>query len=234
VLLTSRELLRIQGEVEHPVLPLADSEAVSLFCTRSALEPSDEVAELCRRLDCLPLALELAAARSGVLSPAQTLERLSQRLDLLRGGRGTEARQQTLRATIEWSHDLLGPDEKTLFAGLANFAGGWTLDAAEAVTSADLETLQALVQKSLVRHSGERFSMLETIHEYARERLEESGQAEAIRRRHAEFFLALAESAGLSVEGLGAGRGSGGYGVVIPEQANIRAALEFLLVEGEI
>jgi predicted ATPase len=103
LLCTSRELLRIQGEVEYEVPPLASPEAVSLFCERSGLEPSEEIAELCARLDNLPLAVELAAARTKALTPAQILERLSQRLDLLKGGRDADPRQQTLRATIAWS-----------------------------------------------------------------------------------------------------------------------------------
>ena len=107
VLVTSRELLRIDGEVEYAVPPLASDEAVELFCARAALKPSEDVRELCRRLDDMPLAVELAAARTSVLSPAQILERLSQRLDLLKGGRDKDPRQQTLRATIQWSYDLL-------------------------------------------------------------------------------------------------------------------------------
>ncbi len=107
LLVTSRELLRIRGEVDYPVPPLAEPDAVELFCERSRLDPDEAIAELCRRLDQLPLAIELAAARTSVLSPAQILERLSQRLDLLKGGRDADPRQQTLRATIEWSHDLL-------------------------------------------------------------------------------------------------------------------------------
>src|SRR5262249_10803760 len=108
LLVTSRELLRVAGEVDYPVPSLAEAEAVELFCERSRLEPDETIAELCRRLDDLPLALELAAARARVLSPAQILERLDQRLDLLKGGRDADPRQETLRATIEWSHDLLG------------------------------------------------------------------------------------------------------------------------------
>jgi predicted ATPase/class 3 adenylate cyclase len=200
LLVTSRELLRIQGEVEYAVPPLAEREAVELFCTRSRLEPSDEIAELCGRLDSLPLAVELAAARTSVLSPKQVLERLSQRLDLLKGGRDAESRQQTLRATIEWSFDLLSAEEQRLFARLAVFAGGCTLDAAEEVAAAGLDTLQSLVDKSLLRHTTERFWMLETIREFALERLEESGEEEAVRRRHADFFLRLGQAAHLTFE----------------------------------
>jgi len=165
LLVTSRELLRVQGEVEYPVPPLAEPEAVELFSTRSRLEPDDTIAELCRRLDDLPLAVELAAARTSVLSPAQILARISKSLDLLKGGRDADPRQATLRTTIEWSHELLSEDETALFARLAVFAGGCTLASAEDVTEADLDTLQSLVEKSLVRHTDERFWMLETIRE---------------------------------------------------------------------
>ena len=130
-----------------------------------------------------------------MLSPAQILERLSQRLDLLSGGRDAEARQLTLRATIEWSHELLTETERRLFADLAVFAGGCTLEAAEAVASADLDTLQSLVEKSLVRHTGERFWMLETIRELALERLEETAHGDELRQRLAEWMLRLAHEA---------------------------------------
>jgi predicted ATPase/class 3 adenylate cyclase len=195
LLVTSRELLRIQGEVEYSVPPLSDPEAVELFCQRAQREPDETIPELCRRLDNLPLALELAAARTSVLTPAQILERLAARLDLLKGGRDTEARQQTLRATIEWSYDLLDEDERRLFARLSVFAGGCGLEAAEQVAEADLDLLQSLVDKSLLRRAGERFWMLETIREYAAERLEESGEAGTIRQRHAEHMLETFEAA---------------------------------------
>ena len=130
-----------------------------------------------------------------MLSPAQILDRLSQRLDLLKGGRDADPRQQTLRATIEWSYELLSEPERQLFARLAVFAGGCTLDAAEEIAGADVDTLQSLVDKSLVRQTGGRFWMLETIRELARERLAASPEADEIGRRHAEYFLALAEEA---------------------------------------
>jgi predicted ATPase len=193
LLVTSRELLRVRGEVEYPVPPLAEPEAVELFSARSRLAPDGTIAELCRRLDSLPLAVELAAPRTSVLSPVQILERLSQRLDLLKGGRDAEARQATLRATIAWSYELLDPAEQRLHARLAVFRGGCALDAVEAVCDADVDTLQSLVDKSLLRYTGERFWMLETIREYAAERLEESGEAEELGRQHAEYFLAFAE-----------------------------------------
>ncbi|HEV8249003.1 MAG TPA: adenylate/guanylate cyclase domain-containing protein [Gaiellaceae bacterium] len=232
LLVTSRELLRIRGEVEYPVPPLAEPEAVELFCARSQLEPDETIAELCRRLDDLPLALELAAARTRILSPAQILERLSQRLDLLEGGRDAEPRQRTLRATIAWSHDLLDDREQTLFARLAVFRGGCTLEAAEEVADADLNALQSLVEKSLLRHTNERFWMLETIREYARERLAQSGAEGEAGRRHAEYFLALAEQA--------RGPDTRDYtrdysGPVEAEHDNLRRALEWArdLDEGE-
>ena len=195
VLVTSRELLRLQHEVEYPVEPLPSDDAARLFAERSGLSGDETVTELCAALDNLPLAVELAAARTDVLSPAQILERLERRLDLFRGARDVDARQQTLRAAIQWSHDLLDEDEQLLFARLAVFAGGCTLDAAETVAGAQLDVLEALVQKSLVRHSGERFWMLETIRGYALERLAERDESEALRRRHGEWFLAFAERA---------------------------------------
>jgi predicted ATPase len=196
LLVTSRERLRIRGEVEYPVPSLAEPEAVELFCVRAQLEPNETIGELCRRLDDLPLAVELAAARTSVLTPAQILERLSQRLDLLKGGRDADPLQQTLRAAIEWSHDLLSDREQQLFARLAVFAGGCNLDAAEDVCDADLDRLQSLVDKSLLRHTGDRFWMLETIREFAGQRLEESGEADAMLERLGRYLVALAEAEG--------------------------------------
>ncbi len=195
LLVTSRELLRVQGEVEYSVPPLASAEAVSLFCERSRLEATAEIAELCSRLDDLPLAVELAAARTSALSPAQILERLASRLDLFKGGRDADPRQATLRATIAWSYDLLSQDEQRLFRVLSVFAGGCTLDAANEVAGADLDTLQLLVEKSLLRFSNERYWMLETIREYAGEELEDVGGTADTRGRHANAFLARLEEA---------------------------------------
>jgi predicted ATPase len=195
LLVTSRELLRVAGEVVYPVPALAEPEAVELFCTRARIESDEAVVELCGRLDNLPLALELAAARVRVLTPAQILERISQRLDLFRAGRDTDPRQQTLRATIAWSYDLLTTDEQAPFARMAVFRGGCTLEAAEEVVDANLDALQSLVDKSLLRHTEERFWMLETIREYAHELLEGSNEADAIRGRHAVHYLALSELA---------------------------------------
>jgi predicted ATPase len=189
LLVTSRELLRVQGEVEYPVPPLAETEAVSLFCDRAQIAGSDEIAELCRRLDNLPLALELAAARTKALSPAQIVARLSQRLDLLKSGRDADPRQQTLRATIEWSYDLLTEEEQQVFRRLAVFSGGCTLEAAEEVCNAGLDTLQSLVEKSLLRFSNERYRMLETISGYALEQLARAGELGELRRRHAAWVI---------------------------------------------
>ena len=194
LLVTSRELLRVQGEVEYAVPPLAEPEAVSLFCERAQVDPSAQISELCARLDSLPLAVELAAARTKALSPAQILERLSGRLDLLRGGRDADPRQQTLRATIEWSYDLLSADEQQLFARLSVFSGGCTLEAAEEVADAELDILQSLVEKSLLRFSNERYLMLETIREFADERLDERSEADRVHEDHAAHFIRLAET----------------------------------------
>ncbi|MBA3434604.1 MAG: tetratricopeptide repeat protein, partial [Actinobacteria bacterium] len=218
---TSRELLRVQGEVEYPVPPLAEPEAVSLFCERAQVEPTDEISELCVRLDKLPLAVELAAARVKALSPAQILERISQRLDLLKGGRDADPPQQTLRATIEWSYDLLSPEEQALFARLSVFAGGCTLEAAQEVADAELDTLQSLVAKSLLGHSNERFWMLETVRGYAGERLDESGHGDHLRRRHAEFCVLLAEDADSRM------RSAVVLSAVAEDEGNLRSALSY-------
>ncbi|HET9674881.1 MAG TPA: tetratricopeptide repeat protein [Gaiellaceae bacterium] len=229
LVVTSRELLRVQGEVEYTVPPLAESDAVALFSERSRAEPSDLIGELCARLDSLPLAVELAAARATALSPAQILERMSERLDLLRGGRDADPRQQTLRATIEWSHDLLSDDERQLFRRLSVFAGGCTLEAAEQVADAGLDTLQSLVEKSLLRFSGDRYSMLETIREFAAEQLEPDEAANA-RRRHRGYVVALAEA---SAQKLHTGDESATSSALAPEYANVRAAVSYALAAQE-
>jgi tetratricopeptide (TPR) repeat protein len=166
--------------------------------------------------------VELSAARTSVLSPTQILERLSQRLDLLKGGRDTEARQRTLRATIEWSYELLDEEERRLFARLAVFAGGCTLESAEEVAEAELDTLQSLVDKSLLRHTEERLWMLETIREYALERLEHSGEAEELGQRHAEHILALAQKSRRLLRG---SEQKTWLRRMLAEEGNIRAAL---------
>ena len=225
LLVTSRELLRVEGEVEYPVPPLAQPEAVSLFCERAQTDAADEIAEICSRLDNLPLAVELAAARMTVLSPAQILDRLSERLDVLRGGRDAEPRQQTLRATIEWSYDLLTQREQELFRALSVFAGGCTLPAAEAAADADVETMQSLVEKSLVRFSNDRYWMLETIREYASEMLDAAGDGPRLRQRHAEWFQQLVQDAEQELAGIDQSRW---LDLLDAELDNLRAALAWL------
>jgi predicted ATPase/DNA-binding CsgD family transcriptional regulator len=249
VLVTSRAVLHLSGEHEMPVPPLelpdpqrpvdpaslAQYEAVSLFVQRAQAARPDfavtaatapAIAELCARLDGLPLAIELAAARVKLLSPQALLARLGRRLTLLTGGpRDLPARQQTLRSTMDWSYDLLEPAERALFARLAVFVGGCSLDAVERVASCELrvasdpsphsllathdsplDLLDSLLSKSLLRRAegpdGEpRFEMLETIREYAAERFEAGDDAEAVRRAHAAYFLALAEEAAPALTG---------------------------------
>jgi predicted ATPase len=222
VIVTSRELLRIDGEVEHAVPPLAAEEAVALFCARSGLAPDREIAELCTRLDELPLAVELAAARARAMSPGMILERLSLKLDLLKGSRDADPRQQTLRATIEWSYELLTPAERELLARLSVFAGGWTLDAAEVVARADIDTLQSLVEKSLVRFANGRYQMLVTIRDYALE-LAPASDVE-LARRHAQYFCDLAVGTDAQLRGA---REDELLDVLDAEQNNIRAALQW-------
>ena len=197
ILATSRTPLRLSGEHELPVEPLADDAAVELFVSRAAaagrpLEVDETVAAVCRRLDNLPLALELAAARAKLLSPVMLLERLDHALPLLTGGASDRPeRQRTLRATISWSYDLLDPDAQSAFRRLSVFRGSFMLDSAEAVAGASLDDVAALVDQSLVRPLGEeRFFLLETLREYARERLNDLGESGEYRMKHARFYLA--------------------------------------------
>ncbi|MEP7224323.1 MAG: adenylate/guanylate cyclase domain-containing protein [Actinomycetota bacterium] len=238
ILVTSRERLRVRGEQTYPVPPLAETDGAALFTARArAVDPAftegKAVRELCVRLDELPLALELAAARTALFSPEQLLDRLSQRLDLLKGGRDADPRQQTLRATIEWSYDLLTEEEQKLFGRLAVFAGSCSYEAAEEVVGADPDTLQSLLDKSLVRKReselGTRYWMLETIREYAAERLEATGEAEDLRRRHAEWFLALVEEAYPNLRG----NPKAWLDRLEVENDNIRAALDRLEASGQ-
>ena len=260
VLATSRERLRLQGEQVYPVPPLGlpapdgvdpgASEAVRLFVERArAVEPAfalgDEnaaaVAEICRRLDGLPLAIELAAARTRLLPPSAMLARLERHLPLLAGGpRDLPARQRTLRDAIAWSHDLLDDDERALFRRLAVFAGGWTLEAAEAVAgfgnqspNAILQGLAQLVDKSLVvanlSEDGEvRYRLLETIRQYAAEHLGGDEEA-AVRRRHRDWFLGVAEAAGAQVWGR---EQVVGLDRLELEHDNLRAALRWSAEQG--
>jgi predicted ATPase/DNA-binding SARP family transcriptional activator len=191
MLATSREPLHLAGEREYVVPTLADEEAVELFHQRAHVsEPEEAVLAICRRLDCLPLAVELAAARTKLLPPEALLQRLEQRLPLLVGGpRDAPERQRTLEATIAWSYDLLNENEQRLLTHLTVFAGGCTLDAAEQVCQADLDTVQALVDKNLLRREGERYYMLATIREYATEHLARADDEGEYERRHARHYL---------------------------------------------
>ena len=202
MLVTSRAPLRLSGEREYRLEPLAADDAAALFVERARaigreIAPDSTVEAICRRLDRLPLAVELAAARTRLLAPEQLLERLDSVLPLLTGGvRDAPQRQSTLRATIDWSYELLDEAAKELFAGLSVFAGSFPLSAAEDICSADLDVLAVLVDSSLLKPVGaDRFLMLETIREYAAERLAASDDSEKLRARHARFFCALAEDA---------------------------------------
>jgi predicted ATPase/class 3 adenylate cyclase len=216
LLATSREGLRVSGEQLYSVPSLDDDAAVRLFVERaraadSTFTPGDHdriaILSVCGRLDGIPLAIELAAARVRMFSVAELAQRVNQRFRLLTGGRGGVERHQTLRAAIDWSYELLSPAERIGLARFAVFAGGCTLDAAEAViadtdVAADevLDLLASLVDKSLVvvdrAHSQTRYDMLETIRQYAQERLVDSGDAEAVRARHAHWYADFARAAG--------------------------------------
>ena len=235
VLATSREPLRIAGEQRFPVEPLPETDAVTLFVERArevdpGFEPSPAVAGICKELDGLPLALELAAARVSLLSAEELLDRLERALPILTGGaRDAPARQQTLRATIDWSYELLSETEQRLFRGLSVLAGSFDVDAAIAVCEAELDTLQSLVDKSLVRRWGTgRLGMLETIHEFARERLSPE-ELEHIGRRHAEHFLEVALSGNFTADA----RGEQDSELGRLELPNFRAAFAWALEHGE-
>jgi predicted ATPase/class 3 adenylate cyclase len=236
LLATSRERLAIAAEHEYQVPTLVPAEAVALFTTRARqlkgdFKPDEHVEEICRRLDGLPLALELAAARVKVLPPAQILARLGKSLDLLAtGARDAPERQRTLRATIEWSYDLLADAEKELFARLAVFAGSFDLEAAEGVCDAGLDTLASLVDKSLLRHTQDgRFFMLETIHEFAAEKLDGSGEMRPSRDRHLEWFLAQARAAEEQLVGATLGHW---LDRLAPDHDNLSAAVRWSFEKG--
>jgi len=265
ILATSREGLRLSGEHEYLVPPLTlpqdelsvsvvelnRSEAVTLFVQRAQTavahfslndDNAPVVAAICRRLDGLPLAIELAAARIKLFSPDQLLTRLKSRLELLTTGpRDLPARQRTLRATIEWSYNLLDEVERRLFARLSVFQNGRSLEAAEVVCgpglgSDPLTALESLLNKSLLYQEqgpggGPRFFMLETIYEYAREKLAETGEEEQIRNRHLEYFLSLVEAMepGFRREGQ-----LSLLGQTESEMGNLRAAFEWALATNRI
>ena len=212
----------MEGECSWPVPPLSWPDAVRLFEQRAQLvRPSfrvsdgnaDTVRQICRRLDGLPLAIELAAARMRILSAAQLAERLDDLFAVLTGGaRSAPRRHQALRATLDWSYELLTADERTVFRRLAIFSGGFTLAAAEQVAAGDgiaardiLDLLTRLADKSLLRvdqgSHGAHYQLLTTIRDYAKERLTEAGEAEPLRRAHLRYFTALAEEIGPLVDG---------------------------------
>ena len=248
ILATSRAPLRLAAEREYPVPPfdvpdadlpfeaLVKTDALRLFAARAqAVDPdfaldgtsAPEVARVCSRLDGLPLAIELAAARAKLLEPAEILERLEREPHLPgTGPRDAPARQQTLVATIQWSYDLLGPDERLAFARLGVFSGGCTLEAAEHVCDVTLESLATLVDNNLLRRRDGRFTMLETVRRFAVDRLEDAG-ATQVCRRHAEWLTELAEA---MVEGTFAGEDATVWlDRIQPEHDNIRAALTWSL-----
>jgi predicted ATPase/class 3 adenylate cyclase len=202
VLVTSRAPLHVSGEREYRVEPLPTGDAATLFAERARsvgreLSPDPTVEAICKRLDGLPLAVELAAARTKLLAPDRLLERLDAALPLLTGGaRDVPERQRTLRATIQWSYELLDPESRELFASLSVFAGSFPVEAAEVICGADIDGLAALVDSSLLKPIGDdRLLMLETIREYGSERLAASERSGEIRRKHAAYFAALAEEA---------------------------------------
>ena len=241
VLATSRVPLRVSGEHEYAVPPLPTNEAVALFAARAAAVDADfeltdatspVVAGICARLDGLPLAIELAAARIRVL-PVEALERrLDHALDVLvDGARDLPSRQQTLRATLDWSFELLDEGAQKLLAELAVFAGGFTFEDLEAVAG-DAAPLTALVEASLVRRRGDRFTLLETIREYAEARLAERSDADEVRRRHLGRYLEVAETAWAGIL-VGGDAENAGMAVQDREAANLRAAFSFAASVGD-
>ncbi len=239
VLVTSREPLHVESERRYPLEPLPDVDAAALFLERARavvpdFSPTPAVTEICRKLDGLPLAIELAAARIALLDPDQLLARLERRLPLLTSrSREAPERQRTLRGAIDWSYELLTEDEQLSFRRLAAFAGGFTLEGAKAVCGTDFDAIESLVEKSLVRRWGSgRFGMLETIHEYALERLEQSEEAVDLRRHHAEFFLDVARKANLSASNLAPGGQR--LDLAIVERDNMRLAIAWCLESGRV
>lgn len=264
-MVTSRTVLRVYGEREFsvPPLPLPDPDvplspgrlldfpSIALFVQRAkAVKPDFSltaqnvapIVQICRRLDGLPLAIELAAARVKVLPPASLLSRLASRLELLTAGaQDLPERQRTLRRAIDWSHDLLTPSEQKLFRRLSVFTGGCTLEAAEAVCNAPedleadlLDTLTSLIDKSLLNQTGPgdgepRFTMLETIREYGRERLTQSGELDGTRRAHAAYCLVLAEE---GESEMAPAEREAWLGRCDAEHDNFRAAIEYLVESG--
>ena len=250
LLATSREPLGVEGEQSWPVPPLDDGDAVRLFEDRARLvAPAFAVThanragvvEVCARLDGLPLAIELAAARMRVLSVRQLAERLGDVLGVLTGGaRSAPARHQALRATLDWSHDLLAADERAVFRRLAVFSGGFSLAAAERVAGFGditvgrvLDLLARLADKSLLRVDQERYQLLATIHEYAREQLTAAAETDQACRAHLAYYTQFAEAAGPRVDEATAIELEGELDQLDVERANLRAALDFARQSGD-
>lgn len=250
VVVTSREVLRVAGEQEYAVPPLDDVEAVELFAQRARLvrpgfaltaQVRPVVGDIVTRLEGLPLAVELAAARIRIFSPAQILERLGRSFDVLSGGaRDVPERQRTLRAAVAWSVDLLDADDQALFRRLAVFSGGWTADAAQTVADPDgsidaVGGLESLADKSLLRivpsdHGATRFNRHAFVREYAAELLEAAGERPTCERRHATVFVAVAEAA---EPHLMAEDSDTWHDLLGHEQHNLRAAMRWSLTVGE-
>ncbi len=265
ILVTSRAILHLAAEQEFPVPPLSlpaltlvpdlevlsQSDSAALFVNRAQAarpdfvlthENASYVAAICHRLDGLPLAIELAAARIRVLPPQALLGRLSRRFEILTGGaRDRPTRQQTIRGAIDWSYALLSPAEQILFARLSAFAGGWTLEGAEAVCNGEgdlaievLDGLTSLVEQSLLLQEGRshsRFSMLETIREYAAEKLEERAETQTIQGLHARYFLDFVEEIRPHLDGEGQVEG---LDRLEEEHNNLRAAIDWACSSGDV
>lgn len=240
LLVTSRVVLHLSGEHVYPVDPLPGPAATALFLERAreagaaaAASQADEevISRLCSRLDNLPLAIELAASQLRTLTPLEVLTRLETHLPGLAGGpHDLPARQQTLQATLQWSYEQLDGTERRALARISVFADSATFAAVEAVCDVDVDVLAALVDHHLVTRtvtpSGSRYSMLETVREFAHHRLVAAGELDQVRRRHAEHALALADTLGLSAEVLGTGVPQR-HAVAVTEQANLRTALDW-------
>jgi predicted ATPase/DNA-binding SARP family transcriptional activator len=250
VLATSREPLGVEGERSWPVPPLDGADAIRLFEDRArlvapAFRVTDtnrvQVTDVCAKLDRLPLAIELAAARMRILSVRQLAERLDDVFGVLTGGaRSAPARHQALRATLDWSHDLLAADERSVFRRLAVFSGGFTLAAAERVAGFGdiapaqvLDLLTRLADKSLLRVDRERYHLLATIHEYAREQLISSGDADQARRAQLAYYTEFAEDAGPAVDQATAAELEAGLDRIEAERSNLRSASDFARQSGD-
>jgi len=233
VLVTSRERLSLRGEHLYPVEPLARKDSLELFIARAhaiapAVETGPRLDELCARLEDLPLAIELAAARTSLMTVDELLGRLSTRLDLLRAGRDAESRHRTLRTTIEWSFDLLSTEERRLLAALSVFRGGWTLEAADRVAEANVDVMESLVDKSLVRRMGAgRFGMLDTVRDFAGEHLGRP-ERERVAERLLEHLLNVFANANLGEDDPGHPQ----IDLAAAEQPNIDVALSWAVESG--